>query len=280
MPQDDPGARKRIQALLESPAYVRADQDTAFLELDTVRAFRLALDYEKAEQALEREGVRSTIVLFGGTRVVPEDEAKRRLDAAEAALASAPDDTALQRKLSISRRVLKKSRYYETARAFARLVSEAGQCGQTLHYVIATGGGPGIMEAGNRGAFEAGCKSVGFNITLPSEQFPNAYISPELCFQFRYFAMRKLHFMKRARALVAFPGGYGTMDEIFDALCLVQTRKIDALPIVLVGRSFWENAINIPFLVDEGVIDEEDQALIRYAETAEEIWTEVQRPIA
>ena len=135
-----------------------------------------------------------------------------------------------------------------------------------------TGGGPGMMEAANRGAFDAGSKTIGLNISLPHEQYPNPYITPDLCFRFHYFALRKLHFLKRTRALVAFPGGFGTFDELFETLTLIQTRKIKPVPVILVGEQYWRQAVNVDFLVDEGVIDEEDRELFWYAETAEEIW--------
>ena len=158
--------------------------------------------------------------------------------------------------------------YYEVAREFARLVSSANRGARKHHTVIMTGGGPGMMEAANRGAFDVGAKSVGLNITLPHEQFPNPYITPELCFSFHYFALRKLHFLLRAKALVAFPGGYGTFDELFEVLTLVQTRKIKPIPIVLVGEAYWRRAVDFDFLLDEGVIDSEDLDLFWFAETA------------
>lgn len=154
---------------------------------------------------------------------------------------------------------------YEMAREVGRQLARAG-------FTVMTGGGPGIMEAGNRGAFEAGRRSVGLNITLPGEQYPNPYITPELCLQFHYFGLRKLHFLKRARALVAFPGGYGTLDELSDALCLVQTRKIPPMPIILVGEAFWRRVLDVPFLVEEGMITPEDAEILQYAESAAEIW--------
>jgi uncharacterized protein (TIGR00730 family) len=272
--EDDPGAPERVQRILRSPAYVQADQDPALLQLDGLRGTRLALEYLKAELTLAEQEVESTIVLFGSTRIVEPAAAQRAVHTCEALCAAAPDDPVARRKLAVARRILAKSKYYEVARTFARLVSES--CRQhPREFVIMTGGGPGIMEAGNRGAHEAGAPSVGLNITLPLEQFPNPYISPELCMRFRYFALRKLHFMKRAKALVAFPGGYGTLDELGDALCLVQTRKIPPMPIVLVGREFWQRALDLRFLADEGVIAEEDMALVSYAESADEIWLAV-----
>jgi uncharacterized protein (TIGR00730 family) len=158
------------------------------------------------------------------------------------------------------------------AREFGRLVSAMNQTANGQHRVVVTGGGPGIMEAANRGAFDIGAKSIGLNISLPHEQYPNPYITPDLCFNFHYFAMRKLHFLLRAKALVAFPGGYGTFDELFEVLTLVQTRKIKPIPVVLVGESYWRRAVNLDFMVDEGVIDKEDRELFWFAETAQEIW--------
>jgi uncharacterized protein (TIGR00730 family) len=167
--------------------------------------------------------------------------------------------------------VLAKSHYYEVAREFGRLVSVSSRASNG-QVVIVTGGGPGIMEAANRGAFDVQAKSVGLNISLPHEQYPNPYVTPDLCFNFHYFAMRKLHFLLRAKALVAFPGGYGTLDELFEVLTLVQTRKIKPIPIVLVGKSYWRRAVDLDFLVDEGVIDREDRELFWLAETAQETW--------
>jgi len=187
-----------------------------------------------------------------------------------------PDNTDLRRQLKVAQALEEKSRYYQEARAFGRLVGESGKGPDDCRVTIVTGGGPGIMEAANRGAFDAGAKNVGLNISLPSEQYPNPYITPELCFQFHYFAMRKLHFLKRAKALVAFPGGYGTMDELFETLTLIQTRTIAPLPVILVGESFWRRAVDVDFLVAEGMIDEEDRELFWYAETAEEIWQGIQ----
>ncbi len=265
---------EKLRALLESPAYLRADADPAFLHRDELRGIRLQLEYLKPELSLEEHGIRSTIVLFGGTRIVEPAEAERRLREAEDHLAAAPEDAGRQKLVAVARRVVAKSPYYDVARDFAQLVARWTQeTNRPGEFVIATGGGPGIMEAGNRGAEDAGAPSVGFNISLPHEQAPNRYISPELCFQFRYFAVRKLHFIQRARALVAFPGGYGTLDELFTALCHVQTGKMDRIPIVLVGREFWRGAFDPEFLAAEGVIAAEDVQLLHFAETADEIAT-------
>jgi len=273
-PLEDPEALERVRVLMASPSFVRAEDDIDLLHRDEVRPVRLQLEYLKTELALTEHGIESTIVLFGGTRIVEMASARRHLAEVREKLAANPDDPLCQRQVAIAERVVAKSVYYDVAREFARLVSESRDGDDARNeLVITTGGGPGIMEAGNRGAFEADRPSVGLNITLPMEQFPNPYISPELCFQFRYFALRKLHFMKRAKALVAFPGGYGTFDELFDALCLVQTHKIAPIPIILVGESFWRRAFDAEFLAAEGVIADCDLELFRYAETAAEIWS-------
>ncbi len=269
---EDPGAQDRVQAILENPSYLQADQDVGFLNLDETRGVRLQIDYQKPEFLLQQHNIRHTIVAFGSTRIHDPLAAQLKVEDLQAQLVSDPDNVELQRHLSIAKRVLAKSFYYEIAQEFGQLVSEASQqCGDG-QLVIMTGGGPGIMEAANRGAYNAGRKSIGLNINLPHEQYPNSYITPDLCFRFHYFALRKLHFLLRTRALVAFPGGYGTFDELFETLTLVQTRKIKPVPIVLVGEAYWRQAFNVDFLVDEGVIDEEDRELFWYAESAQEIW--------
>ncbi len=270
---EDPEAALRQKRLLESSTYLQADHDPPFLARDDMRHARLQLEYLKPELILQEHQIESTIVVFGSTRIVELAEAQRNLDAANCRLQCDPNDAALQRRVRVLERVLVKSKYYEIARDFARLVSERNRRNGTQHdFVITTGGGPGIMEAGNRGAFDAGSHTIGLNILLPMEQFPNSYISPGLCFRFHYFALRKMHFMKRAKALVAFPGGYGTLDEIFDALCLVQTRKINPMPIILVGKEFWSRALDADFLAEEGVIAPEDTRLFQYAEDSAGIW--------
>jgi len=255
-----------------SPSYIKAYEDVAFLNRNELRPIRLQLELLKTELALQEHNVRSTVVVFGGTRISSPDEARAHLAEVEHRLSESPSDPHLQRELRIARNILAKSKYYEEARAFGRLVSEAGQKGDGNEYVVVTGGGPGVMEAANRGAFESGAKSIGLNITLPHEQQPNRYITPDLCFQFHYFAIRKMHFMLRAKALVAFPGGYGTMDELFEALTLVQTQKVKRLPIVLMGQSFWQGVVNFERFVEEGVIAPEDTGLFHFAETAQEAW--------
>jgi len=272
--REDRDAPARVKAILESPCYCQADQDVAFLNRDDTRGLRLQLDYQKPEALLEEHGIAHSIVVYGSTRIAEPKAAQRRVEDLEKSLARDPENPELAHRLTVARRVLAKSQYYEVAREFGRLIGEVeGPHGNRL--VIVTGGGPGIMEGANRGAYEAGARSVGFNITLPHEQFPNPYISPELCFRFHYFAIRKLHFLLRARALVAFPGGYGTLDELFETLTLIQTRKIAPVPIILVGEAYWRGAFDPDFLVAEGTIDPEDRELFWFAETAEEIWRDI-----
>ena len=260
----------------QSPSYIKAYEDVNFLNRNELRPIRLQLELLKTELALQAHDVRSTIVVFGGTRIVAREEAEARVKEQETRSRKSPDDPGVARDLVIARNILAKSKYYQEAREFGRLVSEAGQCGECKEYVVVTGGGPGVMEAANRGAFESGAKSIGLNITLPHEQEPNPYITPDLCFQFHYFAIRKMHFMLRAKALVAFPGGYGTMDELFEALTLVQTHKVTRLPIVLMGRVFWDKIVSFEQFVEEGVIDPKDAGLFHFCETASEAWDYIQ----
>ena len=263
---------KLLEALLQSPSYRRADKDPDFLGRDELRPVRLQLELLKPELIQQDEGIRSTVVVFGSARLCEPAEAQRRLVQAEEVLRQQPGDSDRQRAVAIARRQLALSKYYDEAREFGRLVSSACQVNGECEFVIVTGGGPGIMEAANRGAADVGAKSMGLNITLPREQQPNPYITPALCFQFRYFALRKMHFLLRAKALIAFPGGFGTMDELFEALTLLQTGTVHGITIVLVGRAFWERLINWSMLVEEGLASPEDLHLLHYAETAQEIW--------
>jgi hypothetical protein len=272
---EDPAAN--LPKILQSPSYRVAYKDVDFLAQPEMRAARIELEYLKPELYFQQNGIRSTIVVFGGTRIIEPAAARRQLDQAERDLAALPDDPRRRRAASRAKQLLQRSHYYEAAREFARLVSNACQGQSPCDYVITTGGGPGIMEAANRGAHDVGAKSVGLNIRLPREQQPNPYITPNLCFQFHYFAIRKLHFVLRAKALVAFPGGLGTLDELFDALALRQTGRMQAIPIILFGREYWRRVIDFQFLADQGTIDDEDLDLVSYAETAAEAWEIVQR---
>ncbi|MCX7890366.1 MAG: TIGR00730 family Rossman fold protein [Rhodobacteraceae bacterium] len=228
-----------------SPAYRLAFADEDFLTREELRPVRLQLELLKTELALDEAGIRSTIVLMGSARI-PAPEAAQSGAAARLA------------------------RYYEEARRLARLVTEASLKGGGTENVIVTGGGPGIMEAGNRGAAEAGGRSVGLNIVLPHEQAPNRWVTPELCFNFHYFAIRKMHFLMRARAICIFPGGFGTLDEMFESLTLIQTGRMRRVPFLLFGRAFWEGLIDWASLAANGLVAAADLELFRYVETAEE----------
>jgi len=272
---EDPEADERLRRILASPSYRRSDRDLEFFERDDVRPLRLQLDYLKPEVLLTEAGVHGAIVVFGGTRLVERAAAERQVAAAHAAVEAHPDDAEASARVAVAERVLAKSAYYEAARELGRLVGRSGAGPEDCRLIVMTGGGPGAMEAANRGAYDVGAKSAGLNITLPHEQLPNPYITPELCFQFRYFGMRKMHFMARARALVAFPGGFGTFDELCETLTLIQTRTIEPLPVVLVGADFWRRAFPADVLAAEGLIDSEDAELFCFAETAEEIWAAI-----
>lgn len=267
-----------VAKILESPSYRVAYKDVDFLARPEMRAARIELEFLKPELYLRENGIRSTIVVFGSTQIIEPAAAKQRLDLAEKDLAAAPNDAARRRAVTRAKNLLDRSRYYDAAREFGRMVSAASRDPALRgENVVVTGGGPGIMEAANRGAADVPAKSVGLNIRLPHEQRPNPYITPELCFQFHYFAMRKLHFLLRAKALVAFPGGFGTFDELFDALTLRQTGRMQAIPIILFGREYWQHAVNFQFLADNGTIADEDLDLIGYAETPAEAWEIIQK---
>ena len=274
LPEEKMGLLKKIR---EARAYVRAYEDTEFMGRKDLRAVRLQLELLKPELVLREHKIRSTIVVFGSARILSPEDAKRKLKTAQESLAEHPRDVELKRRVTEAEKRVELSRWYEESKRFAALLSRAQQAGQDLEYVVTTGGGPGIMEASNRGAWESGSKSIGLNITLPHEQDPNPYITPDLCFQFHYFSLRKMHFMMRAKALVAFPGGYGTLDELFEALTLVQTGKKRLLPIVLVGRQFWKRLVDFDFLAEQGMIAWEDIKLVKIVDTAEEAWDHIRR---
>ena len=258
-------AHASAPALYDGPesAYRLAFTDTDFLLREELRPVRMQLELLKPELVQREQGIESTIVIFGSARIKSAEEAAAALKQAKAG-----GDAGAVRRAQLD---LEMSGYYEQARSFAALVTQRSRALDTPIYVV-TGGGPGIMEAGNRGAFEVGGKSIGLNIVLPHEQQPNAYITPELCFQFHYFALRKMHFLMRSIALVCFPGGFGTLDELFETLTLVQTGKSRNRPILLFGRAFWEKLLNLQLLIDMGLISPGDENLIRSVETAEEAW--------
>jgi uncharacterized protein (TIGR00730 family) len=269
---EDPHAKQLVKKLMESPTYIMAEEDTEFLKSSVARGLRLELDYLKAETKMDEYGIEHVIVVFGSARIVEHKTAMQKLKAIQKKLADDPQSKELLREMYTAERMVEKSIYYEDARIFGSYVGKCGKGSSDNRIILMTGGGPGIMEAANRGAYDVGAKSIGLNIKLPHEQFPNPYITPDLCFQFRYFAIRKLHFINRARALVVYPGGYGTLDELFEILTLVQTRKTDPIPIVLVGKSYWHKAVDFNFLVEEGVIVENDRQSFIYAENAAEAW--------
>jgi len=256
--------------LKEGPAYRISWEDQEFLNEETLRPIRLQLELLKPELTLRRHHIDSCIVVFGSARPMEPEEAARSLEDAIARRDAAPGDAGLEAAVLAARQRVAQAHYYEEARRFSQIVSKALMEERRSDFVICTGGGGGIMEAANRGAYDVGSLSVGLNIGIPSEQEPNPYITPELCFQFHYFALRKMHFLLRAKALVAFPGGFGTMDELFEALTLIQTGKMPRMPIVLVGADFWERAVDFGFLVEQGVISPGDVDLFTIVETAEE----------
>ena len=244
-------------------AYRLAFSDSDFLLREELRPVRMQLELLKPELVQREQGVESTIVIFGSARIQPPDAAAATLSAAQAG----GDASAIRR----AQTAVDMSRFYDEARRFAALATRRSRDLATPLFVV-TGGGPGIMEAGNRGAHDVGGKSIGLNIVLPHEQAPNPYITPELCFQFHYFALRKMHFLMRSIALVCFPGGFGTLDELFETMTLVQNGKSRKRPILLFGRDFWQRLINFDYLVETGMISAGDLNLFRFVETAEEAW--------
>lgn len=269
---EEPKVYDLVETIKKSPTYRLTIEDEDFLKSDMARGVRLELDYLKAELAIEKHGIEHTIVVFGSARIKEHQTAMQELKEIEKKLDENPENRELLRDFYTAERMVGKSIYYEDARRFGRLVGESGKDADDSKVVVMTGGGPGIMEAANRGSYDVGAKSIGLNIHLPHEQFPNPYITPDLCFQFHYFAIRKMHFLNRAKALVVYPGGFGTFDELFETLTLVQTHKTDSIPIVLVGKSYWEKAVNFEFLKEEGVIAPEDLDIFTFADNANEAW--------
>jgi len=252
-----------------SQSYKLAFQDDEFLLWDELRPTRIQLEVLKPELMLQDYQIDSTVVVFGSSRIQDPDQARHNLAQVEERLRLDPDNTALIQALNTARRDLKNSSYYTQARRLGQLISSSTPEGRML---VITGGGPGIMEAANRGAHDLQARSIGLNIVLPHEQAPNTFITPELCFRFHYFATRKMHFLMRAKGLVAFPGGFGTLDEIFETLTLLQVQKIKPIPVILFGPEFWTRVIDFEALVDEGTIDHSDLRLFQYVETAEQAW--------
>lgn len=243
-----------------APTYRLAWSDPDFMTRRELRAVRLQLELLKPEMALAERGIRSTVVMFGGARI-PEPGGE----------AWAAENETQKTNL------LANAKYYEEARKFARLCSAEASRYLFREYVVVTGGGPGVMEAGNRGAADVGAPSIGLNIVLPHEQAPNLYVTPDLCFNFHYFAIRKMHFVMRAKALVVFPGGFGTMDELFESLTLIQTGRMERVPVILFGREFWERAFDLDYLAEQGTISPGDIDILDFVETADEAWEIIKR---
>ena len=264
-----PKISKEVLALRRSKAYRKAYLDPEFLTSDELRPVRLQLELQKPEMTLAEYGVKSTVVCFGSARILDKKQSAARVTEMTALLKKHPKDSVIKNKLGSAKRLEASARYYEVAREFGKLISKTQIKDRKL--VVVTGGGPGIMEAANRGAHEAGEKSIGLNITLEMEQGPNPYVSPEFCFRFHYFAIRKMHFVMRARALVVFPGGFGTMDEMFEVMTLVQTGKKSRLPIILVGEDYWTDVMNFQNMAKWGYISTEDLKLFTFAETGRQI---------
>ncbi|NOZ65355.1 MAG: TIGR00730 family Rossman fold protein [Alphaproteobacteria bacterium] len=261
---------QRVQRLVESETYRLAPNDPDFLEHDDLRAVRLQLEYLKPEWTMRQQGIRSTVIVFGSARLRGAEDLERDITVVQQELENSSDKESLALKLRTLKTRRKYVKYYDEARKFSTIVSQKFEEEGHRDFVVVTGGGPGIMEAANRGAWDVGARSVGLNIDLPREQDPNPYISPELCLQFRYFALRKMHFFIRARALVAFPGGFGTLDELFEILTLIQTKKGHALPIVLIGAEYWSRVVDFEFLAQEGFISRDDLNLFHIVDTAED----------
>lgn len=265
-------ARAHADALAAHPSYRLAFADDDFLMQDELRHVRLQLEYLKPQLVLEQHRIHATVVVFGSARFVSPEQAALMLANAQHQLQLEPDSTTAQQALQTAKRQVRNSRYYQQAQLFAELVTRHSKDCPRDTLTIISGGGPGVMEAANRGAHQAGGKSIGLNIVLPHEQQPNPYITPEFCFQFHYFAIRKMHFLQRARALVAFPGGFGTLDELFETLTLLQTGKASKVPVVLFDEQFWRRLLNFDLLVEEGLISADDLQLIRFVDSAEQAW--------
>jgi uncharacterized protein (TIGR00730 family) len=258
-----------------SASYRLAFADEAFLQRQELQSVRLQLEFLKPELVQLEEGINSTVVIFGSARIPEPKVAAERVAHSRGLAEAQPDDEKVQRALEVALKIQANSVYYDEARRLGEMITRDTMLSGPCDMVVVTGGGPGIMEAANRGAIEAGGKSIGLNIQLPLEQQPNPYITPELCFRFHYFAIRKMHFLKRATALVACPGGFGTMDELFDALTLIQTGKIKPLPVLLMGRHYWQRIINFEAMVEEGVISRNDLELFHFVDSAEEAWSTI-----
>ena len=263
---------KNLDLIINSDSYKLAYEDIGFLNRDEMRGVRMLLEITKPNLILEENKILSTIMIFGGASITEESKTKEKIEDLKELIKKNPASVLLKRNLNRLENLLSMSHYYQSARAFSKLVSINNQSNSCNSHVIVTGGGPGIMEAANRGAFEAKCKSIGLNISLPNEQIPNAFITPGLCFKFNYFALRKVHFVMRSIGAVFFPGGFGTLDELFELLTLRQTGMKNKIPIILFGREYWDKIINFEYLADLGLISDKHLNLFEYADTALEAW--------
>ena len=263
---------KNLELIISSSNYQLAHEDRELLNSDEMRGVRMLLEINKPEKILEEQNILSTIIVFGGANLSDKSSIDHRLELAKNSLTKDPSSSNLEREITRLKNLQSISHYYDSAREFAKIVSRQNQKEHCNSHVIVTGGGPGIMEAANRGAFDADCKSIGLNISLPNEQHPNSYITPGLCFKFNYFALRKFHFVMRSVAAVFFPGGFGTFDELFELLTLRQTGMKTQIPIILFGRDYWSKVINFQFLSDHGLISDEHMNLFQYADSASEAW--------
>ncbi|MBW3042087.1 LOG family protein [Prochlorococcus marinus] len=264
--------RKNLELIISSNNYQLAHEDRELLNSDEMRGVRMLLEINKPEKILEEQNILSTIIVFGGASLTDKSSIDHRLALAKNSLTKDPSSSNLQREVTRLKNLQSISHYYDSAREFAKIVSRQNQKEHCNSHVIVTGGGPGIMEAANRGAFDADCKSIGLNISLPNEQHPNSYITPGLCFKFNYFALRKFHFVMRSVAAVFFPGGFGTFDELFELLTLRQTGMKTQIPIILFGRNYWSKVINFQYLSDHGLISDDHMNLFQYADSASEAW--------
>ena len=263
---------KNLELIISSSNYQLAHEDRELLNSDEMRGVRMLLEITKPEQILEKQNILSTIIVFGGANLADKHTMEGKIEMTKNSLSKDPSSSNLKRELTRFKNLHSISHFYDSAREFANIVSIQNQQTQCNSHVIVTGGGPGIMEAANRGAFDADCKSIGLNISLPKEQHPNSYITPGLCFKFNYFALRKFHFVMRSVAAIFFPGGFGTFDELFELLTLRQTGMKNQIPIILFGRDYWSKVINFKFLSDNGLISDEDMNLFQYADSASEAW--------
>jgi len=268
----DDATQARLNKIMDDPSYRLAYLDQDYIRREDLRPLRLELELLKPEMILEEKGIHSTVVVFGGTQIKDHEESGRILAAAEAVAKQNPDDVDAKRRVEVAKNYVQKSRFYDECREFAKIVSVHAKKVGDGEYIIKTGGGPGIMEAANRGAYDVGAPSIGLNIVLPFEQEPNSYVTPGMTFQFNYFAVRKMHFLLRAKALVCFPGGFGTLDEFFTAITLRQTERMQEIPIILYSKEYWNSIIDFQFLADQGVIQDRHLDLFTYAESPQECW--------